>query len=153
MLSTLLRRHMPDIFHWFLLKEIQVENQNKRAQMVIDERMKSEYQVPFYLQGIKNKVIAFAEGNGALLVFAFLGYLAIVKAFVLLAFFHWDRIIILHILFVLFLVLCLFSTWRLFRSETQFAAKKDLFEDRTTSLVGVIIEWMKNKQFDAIEDC
>jgi hypothetical protein len=24
MLSTLLRKHMPDIFHWFLLKEIQV---------------------------------------------------------------------------------------------------------------------------------
>lgn len=41
----------------------------------------------------------------------------------------------------------------MFRSETQFVAKKDMMEDRTTNLVGVIVERIKNKQFDAIEDC
>jgi len=86
--------------------------------MVIDERIKSEYMLPFYIQLAKNKAIAFAEGNGMMLVFAFLAYLAFVKVIVLIAFFEMDSKIILHALFVLFLVYSLFCTWRLFRSET-----------------------------------
>jgi len=66
----------------------------------------------------KNKFFAFAQGNGILLIYAFLAYLALVKGIILLFFFKLNAQIILHLLFALFLVLSMLMTWKLFRSET-----------------------------------